>query len=131
MADHMTTRLEQALFLIHGLVTLAAGVVLAVFPGAIPATVGIAMEPENFLLSYFLSAAELSVAVLSIGAARLDDAAAIRLIAAAFVVFHGTTAAFEFVYLATSGFSLVLAANIVVRLGVSAIFTTIWRRHRS
>jgi hypothetical protein len=127
----MTQRLEKALFLIHGLVTLAASVVLAVFPGAIPATVGIVMEPGDFLLSYLLAAAELGIAIISIGAARLNDAAAIRLIAAAFAVLHGTTAVLELVYLATPGFSPVLAANILVRLAAGAIFTVIWWRRRS
>lgn len=125
-----SSRLEKALFLIHGVATLAAGIVLALFPGAIPATVGIVMEPGDFLLSYFLAAAELGIAVLSLGAARLDDAAAIRLIAAAFVTFHGATAVFEVVYLFASGFSLVLLVNIVVRIGASAAFAAIWSRHR-
>lgn len=127
----MTRRFEKALFLIHGLVTLAAAIVLAVFPGAIPATVGIAMTPKDFLLSYFLSAAELGVAILSIGAARLEDAAAIRLIAAAFAVFHATTAIFECVYLAAQGFSPVLAVNIMVRVAAGALFAALWWRRRA
>lgn len=131
MTMQKTHRLEKALFLTNGLVTLAAGVVLAVFPGVIPATVGIAMEPRDFLLSYFLSATELAVAILSIGAARISDAAAIRLIAAAFAVFHGATAVLELVYLAGSGFSLVLAANVAVRLVAGALFTAVWSHRRA
>lgn len=124
-------RLETALFLIHGLATLAAGVVLVLWPAAIPATVGIVLAPDTFLLSYFLGAAEFAVAFLSIGALRLTDAAALRLIAAAFAVFHGGTAALELVHLAASGLSPVLAANVMIRLVFAAMFIAVWRRHRS
>lgn len=123
-------RLERLLFVIHGLVTLAAGVVLVVFPGAIPATVGISTEPSEYLLSYFLAAAEIAVAILSIGAARLNDVAAIRLIAGTFGIFHGATAVFEMVHLVVSSFSPVLAANVLVRLAVGALFAAVWHLHR-
>ncbi|PUB27023.1 hypothetical protein C8K30_105254 [Promicromonospora sp. AC04] len=124
-------RAERAIFIVHGAVTLAAAVALAVFPAAIPATVGITMDPSDYLLSYFLAAAELGVGVLSIGAARLADPAAIRLIAAAFAVFHGATAVLEVLYLATAGVSVVLVANVVVRLVAAAVFAVVWRSRRS
>lgn len=68
-------------------------------PAAIPATVGIVIGQEDFLLSYFLAAAELGIAVISIGASRLADATAIGLIAAGLAVFHLSTAALEIFYL--------------------------------
>ena len=52
---------------------------LAVVPAAIPATVGIDLDPEAYLLSYFLAAAELAIALLSLGATRLTDPAAVGL----------------------------------------------------
>jgi hypothetical protein len=132
----MTTRramreVERAVFVVHGVVTLAAAVVLAAFPAAIPATVGNAIEPDAYLLSYFLAAAELGIAVLSIGAARLADPAAIRLIAAGFAAFHLATAALELLYLALDGVSAVLIANIVVRLVAGVVFVLVWRSRRS
>lgn len=124
-------RLEKALFVIHGLATLAASVVLVMSPPAIPATVGIAMEPDAFLLSYFLGAAELALAFLSIGAVRLTDAPALGLIAVAFAVFHGATAVLEMVYLTASGLSSVLVANLVIRVVFAVLFFAVWRHRRA
>ena len=69
--------LLRIVLIVHGLVTLAAAVVLAVLPAAIPATVGIELEPDAYMLSYFLAAAELAIAMLSLGATRLTDPAAV------------------------------------------------------
>lgn len=118
----MTPRLVKALLVAHGVVTFAAAVVLAAFPAAIPATVGIALEPDGFLLAYFLAAAELAIALLSVGAARLADPAAVRLVLVVFVVFHLATAVLELASLAVAPLSPALAANIVVRLVVAALF---------
>jgi hypothetical protein len=112
----------RIILIVHGVVTLAAAVVLVAFPAAIPATVGIDIGVEVFLLSYFLAAAELAVGILSIGAVRLTDTAAIRLIALVFVVFHLTTAALEITYLVLTGPQPVLAGNVVVRLLAGALF---------
>jgi hypothetical protein len=57
--------LLRLLFIVHGVVTLAAAMVLAALPAVIPATVDIPISPQGFLLSYFLAAAELAIAVLS------------------------------------------------------------------
>lgn len=116
---------ERWIFLIHGVVTVAAGVVLALLPATIPQTVGIETEPSGYLLAYLLAAAQLGIGALSIGAARLSDPAAIRLIAASFAVFHGVTAVLEVVYLAMQGVSAVLVANAVVRLIACAAFVLV------
>lgn len=123
-------RIERVIFLLHGVITIAAAVVLVVFPALIPASVGIAIEPAQDLLLYFLAAAELGIGMLSIGAARLADAAAIRLIAASFAVFHGATAVLEVVYLAGNGTSPMLIANVAVRVVVTAVFLLIAWPHR-
>lgn len=52
---------ERWVFLIHGVVTMAAGVVLALFPAAIPLTVGIETDPSGYLLAYLLAAAQLGI----------------------------------------------------------------------
>ena len=83
------TRPLRALLIAHGVVTLAAAVALAAVPAAIPATVGIALQPDAFMLSYLLAAAELAIGILSLGAARLNDAAALRLVVTVFVVGFG------------------------------------------
>jgi hypothetical protein len=124
------SRVVRAILIVHGIVTIAAALVLAVFPAAIPSTVGIAMEPDAYLLSYFLAAAEFGIGVLSIGAARLEDASAIRLIAVGFAVFHGATAILEVVHLVTNGVSGVLVANLVLRIVACAAFLLIALRSR-
>ena len=121
------TRPLRALLIAHGVVTLAAAVALAAVPAAIPATVGIALQPDAFLLSYLLAAAELAIGILSLGATRLTDSAALTLIIAVFVVFHLATAALEALHLALTGVDAVIVINIAVRLAVSAAFLVLGR----
>lgn len=123
--------IERLVFIIHGVITLAASVVLVAFPTLIPSTVGIRLETEQNLLSYFLAAAELAIGVLSLGAAWLRDSNAIRLIALSFAVFHGATALLEIAYLITSGMSAALIGNIVVRVIATALFAVIAQGRRS
>ncbi len=113
---------ERIIFIVHGVVTIAAAILLAVLPGVIPATVGILMEPVDDLLSYFLAAAELCIGLLSIGAARFDDVYSVRLIALSFAAFHGATAVLEVVYIAMQEPTTVLLVNLVVRIVVCALF---------
>ncbi|RZS64565.1 hypothetical protein EV187_2952 [Agromyces ramosus] len=122
--------LLRIVLIVHGIITLAAAVMLAVLPAAIPATVGIELDPEAYLLSYFLAAAELAIAMLSLGAIRMTDPAAVGLIVAVFVVFHLSTAVLELVYLASAPVTGVLIANIAVRVAAAAIFVIAWRRWR-
>jgi hypothetical protein len=117
----------RVLFLVHGVVTLAAAVVLAVLPAAIPGTVGIAIDADGFLLSYFLAAAELAMALLSFGAAWLTDIPALRLIVVVFIVFHLATAGLEIAYLSFTSASPVLLANIAVRIIAAGLFFFAWR----
>jgi hypothetical protein len=120
----------RALLIIHGIVTLAAATVLGVFPSVIPSTVGIAIEFDEFLLSYFLAASELAVAVLSIGAVRLTDRAALKLIIDVFIVFHLATAALEILYLSLTAINPVLVANILVRIIAATLFLIARRTFR-
>jgi hypothetical protein len=124
----MNRRLQRGLFITHGVVTLAAAVVLVVVPAVIPSTVGISMDADGYLLSYLLAAAELFIAVLSLAAARLRDATAVRLIALSFATFHGATATLEVVYTLAEGGSVVLLANIVVRVIAAGAFLLVARR---
>ena len=61
-------KLLRVLFILHGVVTLAAAAIIAIAPAVIPATVNITLEQEGFLRCHFLAAAELSIALLSLGA---------------------------------------------------------------
>src|SRR5215218_5235935 len=84
-------RTLRAVFFVHGLITLAGAVVLTALPTAIPAAVGITLERPDYLLVYLVAAAELAVAVLSFGAIRITDWAALRLIVTTCVVVHATS----------------------------------------
>ena len=95
--------LLRAVFVVHGLITLAGAVVLTVFPTAIPSAVGITLERPDYLLVYLVGAAELAVAVLSFGATRLTDPAALRLIVTTFVVLHGASGILDLVYMGCDG----------------------------
>jgi hypothetical protein len=121
----MNRRVERGTFIVHGVVTLAAAVVLVVVPAVIPSTAGISMDADEYLLSYLLAAAELCIAVLSLAAVRLRDASAVRLIALSFATFHGATAILEVVYTLAEGTSAVLLANIAVRVIAAVAFLLI------
>ena len=129
-APRRVSGLLRIVLIVHGIITIAAAIVLAVAPDVIPATVGIELDSDGFLLSYFLAAAELAIAMLSLGATRLTDQAAVGLIVAVFVVFHLSTAALEAVYLLFAPVTGVLVANLAVRVIAAAIFILAWRRWR-
>jgi hypothetical protein len=90
----------QAVFFVHGLITLAGAVVLTAFPTAIPSMVGITITRPDYLLVYLVAAAELAVAVLSFGAIRITDWAALRLIVTTLVVLHAMSGILDIVYMA-------------------------------
>jgi hypothetical protein len=59
-------RVLRILILINAVATLAAGVVLFLFPAAIPATVGIDLAPDQRFIAWLLGAAEIGIAALCI-----------------------------------------------------------------
>ena len=124
------SRLLRAVFVAHGMITLAGAVVLAVFPTAIPSAVGITVERPQYLLVYLVGAAELAVAVLSFGAARLTDEAALRLVVTTFVVLHGASGVLDLVYMGVIGPNTTVIANTVLRFTVVAVFLFVWRAAR-
>lgn len=109
------------LFTLHGIVTLAAGLVLLVAPQLIPSVIGIELDASQYLIAYLLGAAELALAYLSLASRDLRDWTALRLICWTIIVFHVTTVLVEF-YAITQGVSTELWTNIVVRLIVVALF---------
>lgn len=109
------------LLIVHGIVTLAAGVVLVAAPAAIPAAVDVEVPDGAFLVAYMLGAAEIAIAVLSFGASRLTDPQALRLIAITLIVFHLTTAAVEAYAFSQDRTAVDVWINVGVRLAVSAL----------
>lgn len=111
----------RILFVVHGLITLAAAVVLTVAPGLIPSVVGIHFDSSSNLVAYLLAGAEFGFAVLSFGGSRLTDVRALRLIAWSFVAFHGASGALES-YAYFTGISSAILANIAARVIIIFLF---------
>jgi hypothetical protein len=120
----------RAVFFVHGLITLAGAVVLTAFPTAIPSAVGITLERSDYLLVYLVAAAELAVAVLSFGATRLTDPAALRLIVTTFVALHLASGIFDLVYMGQTHVDATLIVNTVLRFTVVAVFLAALRLSR-
>ena len=119
--------LLRVVFVAHGLITLAGAVVLMVFPTAIPSMVGMTIARREYLLVYLVGAAELAVAVLSFGATRLTDVAALRLVVTTFVVLHGVSGILDLVYMGVTEPNAAIIANTVARFAVVAVFLIVWR----
>jgi hypothetical protein len=128
-------RTLRAVFFVHGLITLAGAVVLIAFPTAIPSAVGITVTRPDYLLVYLVAAAELAVAVLSFGAIRITDWAALRLIVTTLVVLHLTSGVLDVVYMALTEPNATMISNTVLRFAVVAVFLVVWwyaaRRHQT
>lgn len=122
--------LMRVVLVVHGLITLAGAIVLTVFPTAIPAAVGITLTRQEYLLVYLVAAAELSAAVLSVGATRLTDRTALGLVVATLVVLHGASGVLDLVYMGVTGANGVLIGNAVARFAVVAVFLVVWRVSR-
>ncbi|MDX1887706.1 hypothetical protein [Mycolicibacterium sp. 120270] len=122
-----TPTLLRAVLIVHGLITLAGAIVLVAFPTAIPSVVGLSIPRQEYLLVYLVGAAELAVAVLSFGAARLTDRAALRLIVVTLMVLHGASGVLDILYMALTESSSALIANTIARFAVVAVFFFVWR----
>src|SRR5690242_18121739 len=120
----------RSVFALHGLITLAGAVVLTAFPQAIPAMVGITLTRPDYLLVYLVAAAELAVAVLSFGAIRITDRAALGLIVTTLVVLHATSGVLDVVYMALTQPNAAMISNTVLRFAVVAVLLVVWRAAR-
>jgi len=121
--DHRGLR---TLLLVHGFITLAAGVVLAVAPGLIPGTVGVHLEPSAYLMAYLLAGAEFGLATLSFGGSRLTDPRALRLVVWSCIAFHGSSGILE-VYAYTRGVSIAIFGNVAARAVIITLFAYLSR----
>jgi hypothetical protein len=127
-------RTLRTVFVLHGLITLAGGVVLIAFPTLIPSAVGIVVARGDYLLVYLVAAAELAVAVLSFGATRITDWAALRLIVTTLVVLHAASGVLDIVYMALTEPNATMISNTVLRFTVVVVFLVVWwaaRRHQT
>lgn len=105
----------------HAIITLAAGLVLVFGPSVIPATVNIKMEQSQFLLCYFLAAAEFALAYLSYYGRKITDPQMMRLIVITMIIFHAATLLLE-LFALSNGLSSKIIANVVARLIIIGLF---------
>lgn len=118
----------RKLLIIHGVITLAAATVLAIFPELIPSLAGVRLERNADLLAYLLAGAEYGIAFLSFGGSRLTDSRALRLIAGGCMVFHATSALLEAYAAWRQIGNQFLVANIAARVVIVALFAWFSRR---
>jgi hypothetical protein len=111
----------RALLVVHGFITMAAGIVLTVAPGLIPSVVGIRLEPSADVVAYLLAGAEFGFAVLSFGGSRLKESRALRLIVWSCIAFHGSSGVLE-VYAYAQGASTAILGNVAARAVVVGLF---------
>jgi hypothetical protein len=121
--DHRGLR---TLLVIHGFITLAAGIVLAIAPDLIPGVVGIRLAANANLVAYLLAGAEFGFSVLSFGGSRLTDPRALRLIVWSCIAFHGSSGVLEIYAYAQSG-SVAILGNVAARAVISALFAYLAR----
>jgi hypothetical protein len=127
-------RTLRVVFAVHGAITLAGAAVLIAFPSAIPSAAGITITRPDYLLVYLVAAAELAVAVLSFGAIRITDWAALRLIVTTLVVLHAASGVLDIVYMALTEPNATMISNTVLRFAVVTVFLVVWwaaRRHQT
>ena len=121
--DHRGLR---TLLVIHGFITLAAGIVLAIAPDLIPSVVGIRLAPSANLVAYLLAGAEFGFSILSFGGSRLTDPRALRLIVWSCIAFHGASGVLE-IYAYAQGMSVAILGNVAARAVIIALFAYLAR----
>ncbi|WGD49095.1 hypothetical protein QA641_26030 [Bradyrhizobium sp. CB1650] len=109
----------RILLVVNAVATLAAGVVLLLFPAAIPATVGIVLPSEANFVAWLLGSAELGLAALCALALRLTDREALRLVAWTMLVSHLSAALADALARLAP---VAIGANLAIRLLMAALF---------
>ncbi|CAN5296815.1 hypothetical protein BH09MYX1_BH09MYX1_05800 [soil metagenome] len=112
----------RRLFLVHAIVTFAAGIVLVAWPEAIPRTVGIRIDESAYLMCYLLGAAEMGTAALSLFARSLRDPASLRAVTHSFAVMHFAAAAVEIYAWARAFAGNAIWLNVAFRVVIGAVF---------
>jgi hypothetical protein len=116
--DHKGLRV---LLVVHGCITLAAGLVLTVAPSLIPSVVGIHLPPSAYVLAYLLAGAEFGFSVLSFGGSRVAGAHELRLVVLACMVFHASSGVLE-LYAYAQGASIAILGNVAARAVIVGAF---------
>ena len=123
----MRLTILRTLILINAVATLAAGVVLFVFPGAIPSVVGITLAPDQAFVAWLLGAAEIGIAALCIGSVHSPSHDVLRLATTTLLVFHAASAVADGMAL-TQAYSLPIALNLALRILMVVLFAVFYPR---
>jgi hypothetical protein len=123
----MRLTILRTLILINAVATLAAGVVLFVFPGAIPSVVGITLAPDQAFVAWLLGAAEIGIAALCIGSVHSPSHDVLRLATTTLIVFHAASAVADGMAL-TQAYSLPIALNLALRILMVVLFVAVFPR---
>jgi hypothetical protein len=119
LTDAFAEKALRWLLVVNAAASLAAAVVLATAPGAIPAAVGVALERSQYLIAYLLAAAELSISTVCVLALRSKAATAIGQAVRVLIVFHAASGLAGLAAMAR-GASPSIAWNVAVRLAMIA-----------
>jgi len=111
----------KQLLIIHAVITFAAGFVLMIAPALIPSTVDVSVSSQQYLLCYFLAAAEFAIAYLSFFSIKIEDIKALQIICTTFIIFHTATGLLE-IYAWTNGLSGKIWGNVVLRIVIVILF---------
>ncbi len=114
----------RLLLAVNAVATAAAGIVLFLWPAAIPATVGIALAPDASFVAWLLGSAELGLAALCALGLRASEPAALRLVCWTMLVTHATAAVADAMALAQGLAPVAIGINLAVRVAMVALF---WR----
>jgi hypothetical protein len=114
--------LGRILLLINGLATGAAALVLAIAPSAIPATIGLVLRPEQFVLSYFLAESETAICLMCLQGLRVRLRALHVVLFQTLIALHATTAALSVIGIA-EGTSPILFWNFGLRVVMVSLLT--------
>jgi hypothetical protein len=107
----------RALFLVNAVGCLLAAVVLVALPSAIPAAIGIAVAPDQYMVLRLLGAAELAIATVCIAAVLRPIRDTSVVCVAMLVVFHSGSILAGAMELASHG-NIVVVANLTVRTAI-------------
>jgi hypothetical protein len=110
----------RILLIMNAVATLAAGLVLFIFPGAIPATIGVAPPADANIMAWLLGASELGLCVLCVVVLRRPDPAALRLAVITLIAVHAASALADLLALPQHA-GPALIGNVAVRLLMVAL----------
>jgi hypothetical protein len=110
----------RLILLLNAVGTFAAAIALALAPGLIPGTVGIALPENALFVTDLLAASEFALAVLATLALRARSNEAIRAAVWTLMAFHAASAMFGLLALG-QGLGGVVGANVVVRVMMVAL----------